>query len=174
MKNFKLIIKPALILAAICLTLTAILALTNNITSPLIAQKNKQTENAALKEVINADDFTEIKNEDNMVSFKAQKQGKTVGYCYKVTVNGYGGEVTAIIGIADKKITSVVMTDVSNETPGLGQNATKTSFTDQFKGKSAELSVVKSGAKENEVQAVTKSVNLALELYKQIEGEVGK
>ncbi len=168
MKNFKLIIKPALILAAICLTLTAILALTNNITSPLIAQKNKQTENAALKEVINADDFTEIKNEDNMVSFKAQKQGKTVGYCYKVTVNGYGGEVTAIIGIADKKITSVVMTDVSNETPGLGQTVTKDSFLSQFKNKQNLNDVSTITGATITSTAVKSAVNKALTEYEKV------
>lgn len=168
MKNFKLIIKPALILAAICLTLTAILALTNNITSPLIAQKNKQTENAALKEVINADDFTKIKNEDNMVSFKAQKQGKTVGYCYKVTVNGYGGEVTAIIGIADKKITSVVMTDVSNETPGLGQTVTKDSFLSQFKNKQNLNDVSTITGATITSTAVKSAVNKALTEYEKV------
>ena len=168
MKNFKLIIKPALILAAICLTLTAILALTNNITSPLIAQKNKQTENAALKEVINADDFTEIKNEDNMVSFKAQKQGKIVGYCYKVTVNGYGGEVTAIIGIADKKITSVVMTDVSNETPGLGQTVTKDSFLSQFKNKQNLNDVSTITGATITSTAVKSAVNKALTEYEKV------
>lgn len=168
MKNFKLIIKPALILAAICLTLTAILALTNNITSPLIAQKNKQTENAALKEVINADDFTEVKNEDNMVSFKAQKQGKTVGYCYKVTVNGYGGEVTAIIGIADKKITSVVMTDVSNETPGLGQTVTKDSFLSQFKNKQNLNDVSTITGATITSTAVKSAVNKALTEYEKV------
>ena len=117
--------------------------------------------------------------------FRAQNGDETVGYAFTLSANGYGGAVKCVVGVEKGgKITAVEITDVSNETPGLGQNATKTSFTDQFKGKSAELSVVKSGAKENEVQAVTgatitsravtKSVNLALELYKQIEGEVGE
>ena len=79
------------------------------------------------------------------------------------------------------KVTAVEITDVSNETPGLGQNADKADFTNRFKDKSSELSVVKSDPNENEVQAVTgatitsnavtKSVNLAFELFAEIQKE---
>ena len=84
----------------------------------------------------------------------------------------------------DGKITAIEITDVSNETPGLGQNAVKPSFTDQFKGKDSSLTVTKSGAKGNEVnaitgatitsKAVTKSVNLAMDLFKYIEKDGGE
>ena len=66
--------------------------------------------------------------------------------------------------------------DVSNETPGLGQNTANKSFTSQFKGKSFGITVVKGSAdsKKNEInavtgatissKAVTKAVNKAIDI----------
>ena len=190
MKNNKVwaFIKPIIVLTLIAAVMAGLLGGTNLLTAEKIKTLEKQAEKSAVEKVIKAEIYNKFETKLNDVKytyFRAQNGDETVGYAFTLSANGYGGAVKCVVGVEKGgKITAVEITDVSNESPGLGQNATKTSFTDQFKGKSAELSVVKSGAKENEVQAVTgatitsravtKSVNLALELYKQIEGEEGK
>lgn len=181
-------LKPIVVLTLIAAVMAGLLGGTNLLTKDKIQQLEKKAEQAAVEKVIKAEEYNDFTIQYNDVEykyFKAQNGDETVGYAFTLSANGYGGAVKCVVGI-DKsgKITAVEITDVSNETPGLGQNAGRVSFTDQFKGKASELSVVKSGAKENEVQAVTgatitskavtKSVNLAMELYKKIEGEVGK
>ena len=68
-----------------------------------------------------------------------------------------------------------------SETAGLGMNAQKPSFLNQFNGKSGQLTVVKTTPSANEIQALTgatitskamtSAVNTALSLYQQVGGE---
>lgn len=181
-------LKPIIVLTLIAAVMAGLLGGTNLLTAQRIKTLEEKAEKAAVEKVVKAENYDKATlkyNETEYTYFKAQNGDETVGYAFTLSANGYGGAVKCVVGI-DKsgKITAIEITDVSNETPGLGQNAGRVSFTDQFKGKDKPLSVVKSGAKENEVQAVTgatitskavtNSVNLAMELYKKIEGEVGE
>ena len=74
--------------------------------------------------------------------------GNVIGYVINSTSgSGYGGDVTVATGISkDGKLTGIGFTSIS-ETPGLGMNATKPEFMDQFAGKDAvKLEYVKNGA----------------------------
>lgn len=181
-------LKPIVVLTLIAAVMAGLLGGTNLLTAEKIKTLEAEAEKAAVQKVIKAEKYeksTLKSGETEYTYFKAQNGTETVGYAFTLSANGYGGAVKCVVGI-DKsgKITATEITDVSNETPGLGQNAGRASFTEQFKGKSSELSVVKSGAKENEIQAVTgatitskavtSSVNLAMELYKKLEGEGNK
>lgn len=181
-------LKPIIVLTLIAAVMAGLLGGTNLLTAEKIKALEAEAETAAVEKVVKAEKYNKFElnyNDTKYTYFKAQNGEETVGYAFTLSANGYGGAVKCVVGI-DKsgKITAVEITDVANETPGLGQNAGRASFTDQFKGKSGALSVVKSGAKENEVQAVTgatitskavtTSVNLAMELYEKIEGEVGE
>jgi len=67
--------------------------------------------------------------------FTATRQGEFSGYVVSVISKGYGGDMEIIVGIgADKHIMGLVLAS-HNETAGLGANATKDYFTDQFEGK---------------------------------------
>lgn len=181
-------LKPIIVLTVIAAVMAGLLGGTNLLTAEKIKALEATAEKAAVKKVIKAESYNKFElnyNDTKYTYFKAQNGNDTVGYAFTLSSNGYGGAVKCVVGIdIAGKITAVEITDVSNETPGLGQNAVKPSFADQFKGKDAELSVVKSGAKQNQIQAVTgatitskavtSSVNLAMELYKKIEGEDGK
>lgn len=187
MKNNKTwgFLKPIVVLTVIAAVMAALLGGTNLLTKDKIQKLEKEAETTAVKKVIKADKYEEstIKyNDIEYTYFKAQKGTSTIGYAFSLSSNGYGGAVKSVIGIdITGKVTAVEVTDVSNETPGLGQNATKPEFAKRFKDKNTELSVVKSDAKENEIQAVTgatitsravtNSVNLALELFNAINGE---
>ena len=187
MKNNKIwsFLKPIVVLTVIAAVMAGLLGGTNLLTKDKIAELTEANETAAIEKVIKAEKYEkgEIDYNGSKYSYtKALKGTETVGYAFSLSANGYGGAVKAVIGIdMNGKITAVEITDVANETPGLGQNATRASFTDQFKEKAEALTVVKSGAKENEVQAVTgatitskavtSSVNLALELFNEITKE---
>ena len=181
-------LKPIVVLTVIAAVMAGLLGGTNLLTAEKIKTIEAATEKAAVEKVIKAENYNKFELKYNNVKytyFKAQNGSDTVGYAFTLGSNGYGGTVKCVVGIdVNGKITAIEITDVANETPGLGQNAGRASFTNQFKSKSSELSVVKSGAKENEIKAVTgatitsKAVtncaNLAMELYKKIEGEGGK
>ena len=102
-----------------------------------------------------------------------------MGYIFTTAANGYGGEVKVMTGIApDGTIIAIEVVSAGDETPGLGQNATKSSFWDLFKGKNGKLSASKSASADNEIQAMTgatitsravvSAVNEATDLFNQI------
>ena len=160
------ILKPALILTVICVLLTAALATTNLFTKDIIAAGAVAKEQAALNNCIEADSFKKIENQNTDATvYEAYKDEKIVGYAFSVKKNGYGGNVSVIIGIVDGKVSAIEITDVSNETPGLGQNAKNDTFKDQFKGiqSSDEVSAM-TGATITS-NAVKSAVAEALEIY---------
>ena len=104
------------------------------------------------------------------------------GYVITTEAKGYGGTIEVMTGItADGSVSGVVLLS-QNETPGLGANATKESFTEQYQQAVPEsgFEVIKSGAAaDGQIQAmtgatitsraVTDAVNLAVEKYQTLE-----
>lgn len=183
--KLKELLKPILVLTLIAAVMAGLLSGTNLLTRDKIAQLAEQAEKQAVAKVIKGDEYTPATLEYDGKSydyFVATGSGKTVGYAFTVSQNGYGGAVTSVVGIdTEGKITAVEITDVSNETPGLGQNAKNDDFKSRFAGKEGALSVVKNNPSEDEIQAVTgatitstavtDSVNFALKLYEEIAKE---
>ena len=100
--------------------------------------------------------------------------GQLAGYVITTEAKGYGGTIEVMTGItADGSVSGVVLLS-QNETPGLGANATKESFTGQY-----QQAVPESGADDGQIQAmtgatitsqaVTDAVNLAVEKYQTLE-----
>ena len=183
MKNkVKQLLMPVVVLTLIAAVMAGLLGGTNLLTKDQIALLSKQAKEQAVKQVIKADEYLDQKIEYNGSTYDytvAKTNGDEVGYAFELSSNGYGGAVKSVIGITDDgEISAVVITDVSGETPGLGQNAKNETFYGQFTGKKQSLEVVKSSADENQInavtgatitsKAVTNSVNLALELYNEI------
>lgn len=192
--NAKDILVPTISLLVICLVATALLALVNNITKDKIAKQVEISEAAARVQVLpDAKEFEEVDMDGDKVTdyYKGiDASGETVGYVFNTIgeAKGYGGDVAVTVGIdTDGIITGIVPGDISNETPGLGQNAGKASWQAQFVGESGDLTVVKSdkAAQENTSdgkinaltsatitsKAVTGSVNVALDMFEEIGGE---
>lgn len=145
------ILKPALILTVICIVVTAAIAGVNLVTKDTIASAEKAAEESARAVVMPADSYNEVQDG----CFAAIKDGGTVGYVITTAAkSGYSGSlVTVMTGInADGTIAAVTVLSCDDETPGLGQNAAKSDFTDQFIGKSGKQSVTKDGG---EIAAVT-------------------
>lgn len=181
MKNLKIFAVPAIALFLICLIATALLGVTNRVTAPMIDELAQQTELETRQIVLpTAADFSEEKSvpgSDNTY-VEGIKDGKTVGYVFVTVTKGYGGDVKIMTGVdTEGKVTGVYPLEL-NETAGLGMNAKKDSFLDQFLRKTNGIKVSKSGASGNEIQAltgatitsnaVTGAVNEALGYYKAI------
>lgn len=181
---YKDIIKPVCVLLAICVIIPLALSLTNKVTADKIAELEEKNSRETMANLIEADEFNENELEDGGESFNyyiAVKDGETVGFIFKTAEKGYGGDVSVMTAVnPDGTVKSVAILDVSNETPGLGQNAAKESFYTQYEGKKSGISLLKNGAdsEKNEVNAVTgatitstavnKAVNTALEQFESV------
>ena len=183
------IIKPVAVLLAICIIIPLALSLTNRITKDKIAELDEKNSRETMASLIKADSFTEegFKDGENEFTYNlALKDGEIIGYIFKTAEKGYGGDVSVMTAVnVDGTVKSVAVLDVSNETPGLGQNAAKESFYSQYEGKTSGISLLKNGADsaKNEVNAVTgatitstavnKAVNQALEQFKCVKSTEG-
>ena len=187
--NWDSILKPTVVLFAICLIIALALASANLITAPKIALLEAENLNQTMKKVVSADNYTEntVENGGESVRYYiAENDGKAAGYIFTFSEKGYGGDVNVMTAIGtDGKIVAVEILDASNETPGLGQNVTKEDFYSQYKDKSGSVTVVKNGAdaKKGEVdavtgatissKAVTRAVNRAVEVYSSLSDKGG-
>lgn len=186
--------KEALIISLKLFVITAVsallLAAVNIITEPIIAVNSEKAQAEAQREVLpEADDFKEVEFSEKDIPVGSQNGvsiasasvglsgGKAAGYVVTaVSSEGYGGDVKVMIGISsDLKVTKAKIIEAS-ETPGLGGNASKPKFIDQFENMGGGLTVVKGGsadAQKGEVaaisgatitsNAVTSCVNAAVE-----------
>ena len=176
------ILKLGVTLFAICAVAALVLGVTNNITAPVIEERNIQASNEARKIVLSeADEFKELDgmNSDIVLEvYEGIKDGQVIGYTIKTSSKGYGGAIELMVGISkDGKITGVEIGNHS-ETPGLGSKATEPIFKNQYVDKdvSNSLLVVKGSTNnDNEISAisgatitsngVTNGVNAAMKIY---------
>ncbi len=132
----KNMLKPTIVLGIICLVATALLAVTYDITKPMIDEINARMAAEARMEVLAAaDNFEQM--DVALVDGVSEVYKATNGAGVVVTSasKGFGGAVTVMTGFdAEGKITGVKVTDASNETPGLGSKATLPAYTGQFVG----------------------------------------
>jgi len=159
MKN---VLNIGLRLTLIAILAAAALGFTNFITKGPIAEQKQVAKEQAMAQVLPEADtfeFVEVSDEwsDRIVEASAGYAGDTlVGYAVTASQKGFGGPVNVMVGIGvDGAFTGASLLS-HNETPGLGAEAAKPAFIDQYKGKTAPLTVVKSGSPgETEIQAIT-------------------
>lgn len=193
------IIKSSVILLLITSIAAAMLAFVNGKTAPLIEKNTKEKQAQSLMAVasdaveMQEAEITDVMEETaskysaelNSIYKSVNSIGELAGYCAVVTVNGYDSGLQMAVGVDyDGKVSGVEII-ASNETPGLGQNASKPEFKEQFKGKQPEIEVVKSDASDNQINAlsgatitsnaVVRGVNTVLEisntLLEEVKGE---
>ena len=176
-KNVKSVFVMTVTLTVICAVAAAALAFTNKLTSARIAAAEEKAEKEAMSRVIAAENYD--KNEldygnETYTYYNAVSEGNVEGYIFTVSSHGYGGDVKVMVGVTvNGTVAAIEILDASSETPGLGQNAYNSAFTEQFQGKQKGITV--SGSSSNGIEALTgatitsksvvNSVNTALELY---------
>lgn len=183
--NFKDIFVPTISLFLICIVVSFLLAGTNELTKGPIAEIEAKTAAEAMKSVCpEAVSFEGGKGLEVEFYRGLDENGEVTGYAIPSAYKGYGGDVSIMVGISkDGEVTGVEIL-AQSETPGLGANCTKESFTDMFKQPVPEsgFSVVKdsSGGEGGRIDAltgatitsnaVTQAVNNAIDIYNSLEG----
>lgn len=187
-KNRDSIIKPTVVLICICIVISLALAVTNLITSPKIKELEIKQQNEAMQVLFDSKTKFEQKNADkDNEYYEATKDGNVIGYIFTKSASGYGGAVKVMTAVnPDGTIKAIKILDVANETPGLGQNATKENFYKQYGGLKSGIKINKTNAdaKKNEIspiagatvtsKAVTNAVNDALKEFEKINTEVAE
>lgn len=174
----KAVIIPTVSLFLICVFVTALLALTNNVTADKIKENEQAKKNESMLTVCpGAVSFEEI-IEDIMYR-GVDENNNTAGYAISTSAQGYGGQVKVMTGIADGKIIAVDVFYNDDETPGLGKNTSNEKFRNGYKGLSTDTDIVVSkDAAPDDTQTVdavtsatissrtvTKAVNEACRIY---------
>jgi electron transport complex protein RnfG len=161
-------LKLGLILFIITAISASVLAISNDITAPKIAEADRLKDKLAKEEILPQGDkfdsldenkLKEIQDIDSNILeiYEGYNGNDVIGYTVKTKAKGYGGEIELMVGISTEgKITGINILN-HGETPGLGANATKSYFLDSFKNKSVEndLTASKDPKGDNEVQALT-------------------
>lgn len=175
-------------LLLICVIVTGLLAAVNTVTAPIIAENSQKNFEVSMREVLpSATSFEKLHAE----VFSPVESGVTLDSLYladnggyvanTVCSEGYGGDVSVMVGITPELTVAQVRIMSMSETPGLGAKANNTDFTDQYRNLSSGIEVVKNTApNENQIsaisgatvtsKAVTKAVNTALCAAKSAKG----
>lgn len=164
----KEIMKLGLILFSFSVIAAVLLGFTYQATLEPITQSRAAADLEARKQVFpQADEFIAL-DEAKLKAIQestpgiidiheAKSGGNVVGYVVKSSANGFGGKLEVVVGTDPQgKLTGIRLGN-HTETPGLGDNATKPDFYEQFVGKTITqpIGVNKGTPGENEIQAMT-------------------
>lgn len=146
-------IKLGLVLAIYAAVSCAVLAVVNNVTSPVIAQNQINKANAAMKSVFaDADSFDKVTDFNAPggtikieAVYLAKKAGKTIGGAAQVSGPTYD-QGTIIVGLGTDGIVTGMQVLKNTDSPGFGQKAGDPNFKlsngktfyGQFAGKAAK------------------------------------
>ncbi len=133
------IIKPIVVLASICLVVTAVLAYVNTITAPIIQAAAEKAAAQARAEVL-----TEAKNFEKL-DIPGLPEGVTdvfkgsndTGYVIMMQSKGYGGDIKLICGIRPDGSIEKIKTLSHSETSGIGSRVVdnQSGYSDRYAGK---------------------------------------
>lgn len=175
MNNWNKIFKPIVVLSVICVVITGALALTNDITKPIIDEATRKAQDAARMELLpNATGFTQTEGISVANVSDVYVADNGVGAVITATAKGYGGTMTVMVGFnADGTIRQIKVTE-NQETKGIGSKvAGDPAFWTRFEGLEARPLVLNedvdamSGATVSS-KALTAAVNAAIEGYNAI------
>jgi len=179
------IVKNALILFAITVIAGVLLGLTYEVTKEPIKVQQARVKNEALQAVVvEATTFNEVDVEAGDYPgvegvYEALNGSDLIGYAFEMTATeGYGGDISLMVGIA--KDDTILGIDIVKhaETPGLGAKADEAEFKTEFANEPAEdLEVVKFSPSDDEgdvssisgatitSRSVTAAVNVAIDYF---------
>lgn len=151
-----------------CLASGLIIGLVYFVTNPIAIQKKEVAKQESMKSLVSdADNFKAVDGKAQW--FAAEKGGKVIAYVVPGESKGYGGEIKMLVAVKPTGEVIDYSITTSNETPGLGDNASKEPFKSQFKNKKeTNLTVTKDASDKDDIQAMTgatissKAVTLAV------------
>lgn len=160
----KQIIRPMVVLGAICIVCGGLLGVVESVTREPIAIQEEKTSTEGKKKVFpDADNFEEIEiaadETSNDISVKTANvavdaSGETIGYVVEVLPSGFGGAIDLMVGVDTEGVVTGISILSLSESPGLGANAKEAWFQDQFVGQTSPVAVTKDGGS---IEAITSS-----------------
>lgn len=175
MKVWNDFLKPIVVLCVICLVTSTLLAFTNQVTAPIIAENSNTAANAARAELLpDADGFAKLDDPGVEGVTEAYKAKNDVGFVITAQANGYGGPVPVMVAFGTDGSISAVKFLENSETPGLGQKVLEPGFAAQFSGMEAapftlgDIDAI-SGATISSTASVN-AINAAIQAYDIVKG----
>ena len=149
------IFKIAANLTIACLISGCIIAGTYYVTADTARKASIKETNDTMKTMV--DGSTDIKKVDDKEGwYKVYKGSNIAGYIVPEGSKGYGGTIKMLVAIDTKMKVIDYKILSSNETPGLGSNASKDSFENQFEGKDEKhLIVTKDPSDKDHIEAMS-------------------
>ena len=146
-------------LTAVCIGAALALSIVNFLTADRIAQQEWMATMKAIRSVLPPFDNDPVQdtktiligtdrkgNPDSLKVYLGKKEGRVTGVAFSRAGEGYGGFIHVMMGIdTEAKISGIFILAGHFETPGLGANIEKPSFTETLKGKSLENSKLVGG-----------------------------
>ncbi len=165
---------PTLVLFLICLIVTGALAVTYQITKPIIDEINIKNANLARGEVFPdaQGSFTEKIMDKSPGVLEIYEADNHTGYVFTIIDKGFGGEITLMSGINEKgEITGVKVTN-HGETPGLGTKAMTPDYLSQYKGK---VAITRSNESDkDQIDAVTGATVSSNAIFRAVEASLSQ
>jgi len=172
----KLYLKLGLILLAFSVIATGILAYVNSLTLPKIEAIKIKQANDTRELLIPNSTFEEVKGALPYYIARDKNTGEVKGYTFMAEKVGYSGPVKTMAAVdKDFRLLSIQVLE-QTETPGLGANCAKESFSGQFKGKTADQLIVdKDGGKlPNAIAAMTGATITTRAVTGSLREQIGK
>lgn len=149
------VVRIAFNLIAACFISGIVIAAVYYVTAPVAAEKAEQMKQESMRELVaDAETFVPVPGREGW--FEARRGGGAAAYIIPSETKGYGGTIKMLVAVtAEGKVIDYSILE-HNETPGLGDNAQKPKFRNQFKDKTADhLTVVKDPSNQADIQAMT-------------------
>lgn len=163
------ILKPIVVLCTIAIIVTGALAVTNEMTAPVIAAATAAAQEAARTELLpEATSFTKVDGVFDGVS-DVYVADNGVGTVITCAANGYGGAITVMVAFSPDGVIDQIKITSQSETAGLGTKiTTEPTFQSSFAGIDSAFTVddidAISGATISSKATVT-AVNYAIAAY---------
>lgn len=163
------ILRLALVLFAFSALVAVLLGLTDRLTAERIRESREAKTKAAMSQVLAAERYDLISYPDDSGLVQAIYRAEEAGYVVMVTPSGFGGSIEMAVGIDPSGAVTGISIIRMSETSGLGANAKRQSFREQFTGTQGSLALRKQGGEIDGLTgatvtstAVVKGVNAAL------------
>ncbi len=135
-----------LILFAISAAVALVLGIVNLITAPVIAANEAEKQAEAMALVLAADEYVPVDYTGDDSSVDSVYQAGDAGYVVQVSPAGsFSGTLTIMVGVDTAGAVTGVEIVTHAETSGLGAEATKADWREQFVGASGTVAVTADG-----------------------------
>lgn len=142
--DWKRTLRLTAVLLLVCAAAILFLFLIHTLTADRISARQEETRRAALETVMpGADVFSQLYCDDAAIDgiTGAYSGIRFLGYCVDVSVEGFGGSLSLLVGVSSSGAVTGVTVLSHSETAQLGAQAAQEDFLAQFTGKSGAITV---------------------------------